>query len=75
MSTIPFEKTQQNLRVNVDIDAQLTWGELFQFVDMAHRAGVDPDEPVGLQYNEHDPSILDAMYVYVQQMAPDGGER
>lgn len=42
-----FDKTQKNLQLSLDLDEQLTWGELFRFADMARAVGVDPLGPVG----------------------------
>ncbi|GAA2327442.1 hypothetical protein [Dactylosporangium salmoneum] len=46
-----FEKTQNNLRVTLEIDNQLTWGELIHFVELGRRAGLRADEPVDFVYD------------------------
>jgi hypothetical protein len=52
-----FEKTQVNLEVTLDIDDQLTWGELLKFADLARARHIDPNEPVVIQYSEPGHSI------------------
>lgn len=47
-----FKKTQVNLELKLEINDQLTWGELYRFVDLAKTSGVDEDDPVGLAYDD-----------------------
>ncbi|WP_328651328.1 hypothetical protein OG598_25010 [Micromonospora sp. NBC_00330] len=62
-----FEKTGRNLKVTLDLDDQLTWGELIRFVNLAQSSGnVSPDQPVGIEYasNETLP-LIDGLFVYL----------
>ncbi|MFF4879461.1 hypothetical protein [Micromonospora sp. NPDC000668] len=60
-----FEKKAVNLKLSLAIDQDLTWGELFRFVELARTSGVEPTDPVPLEYNERDDSILDGIAVYL----------
>lgn len=68
-----FEKTNLNLKVSLDLDNELTWRELFQFVDLARDSGhVDPDARVGLARDDfQDETTITGLYVYVDSM-PNG---
>ncbi|WP_121399456.1 hypothetical protein [Micromonospora sp. M71_S20] len=61
-----FVKTDRNLKVTLDLDNQLTWGELFRFVDLARAGVVSPSDPVALEYdpNESMP-VITGLTVYV----------
>lgn len=64
-----FEKTSNNLRVNLEIDDQLTWGELIRFVELGQQAGISPGQPVGLVYDENgDEMRVTGLFLY---LAPD----
>lgn len=41
-----FDKKSPNLELRLEIDDQLTWGELIKFVDLARESNVRPGEPV-----------------------------
>ncbi len=60
-----FEKRRLNLNVSIDLDDQLTWKELFWFVDLAKRTGVHPDNAVSLRFNEND-RCYDGLSLYVE---------
>lgn len=40
------EKTKVNLSLSLTIDNELSWQELFSFVEVARRSGVDPESTV-----------------------------
>ncbi|MBM0258960.1 hypothetical protein [Micromonospora sp. 4G55] len=62
-----FEKTDPNLKVTLDLDDQLTWGELIRFVNLAQSAGkVSPDQPVGMEYDPNDTHpVITGLCVYL----------
>lgn len=47
-----FVKNSMNMTASIQIDDQLTWGELFAFTDLARKAGIDPANPVLLDYDD-----------------------
>lgn len=63
MTEAANEKTLVNLKLSVDLDEHLTWGELFRFVDLA-RSVVDSEGTVAIQYDEQDMKP-EALYVYL----------
>lgn len=68
-------KNHMNLKLELAINNELSWGELFQFVDLARAAGIDPTELVGVEYDERDESILNGLSVYLtpEDLSPGGG--
>ncbi|MBV9292811.1 MAG: hypothetical protein JO222_10220 [Frankiales bacterium] len=75
-------KTQRNLNVSLDLDEQLTWAELFRFVDLAREAGVQAQDTVG--YRLAEPDVYDdrdscghvvALMVYVDPATLDVAPR
>lgn len=68
-----FEKTQPNLKVTLDLDNQLTWGELFRFVDLARSAGYLAQERVGIENdpNESLPVVVGlSLYLHPDDVTP-----
>jgi hypothetical protein len=63
MSDSTWEKKSFNVSINLDVDGQLTWAELFWFVDQARKAGVPEDQPVGVKFD--DQQDFDGFYFYV----------
>ncbi|MEV5765323.1 hypothetical protein AB0L34_12230 [Micromonospora sp. NPDC052213] len=62
-----FVKTDRNIKVTLDLDDQLTWGELIRFVELAKTAGsISPDQPVGIDYdpNESMP-VITGLHAYL----------
>ncbi|MEH1098218.1 hypothetical protein [Micromonospora sp. CPCC 205561] len=62
-----FEKTDRNLKVTLDLDNHLTWGELIRFVNLAQSAGnVSPDQPVGIEYDPNESlPLINGLFVYL----------
>ncbi|UFN44508.1 hypothetical protein [Nocardioides okcheonensis] len=42
-----------NLSITLDVDGELSWGELFWFVDQARKSGVDTGSAVPYKYDQH----------------------
>ncbi|MCL8027342.1 hypothetical protein [Nocardioides bruguierae] len=59
-----FEKKTINTAIGLDLDQQLTWGELIWFVDQGRKTGVRPDSPVGMRFAPHD-GHLESLFVYI----------
>jgi hypothetical protein len=60
-----FKKTQPNLKVTLEIDNQLTWGELYRFVDLARKSGYPDDGPVLPEMDLNDPSLARSLVMYL----------
>ncbi|MEV7968270.1 hypothetical protein AB0O34_20140 [Sphaerisporangium sp. NPDC088356] len=59
-----FEKTQLNMRVSLDINDQLTWAELYRFVEIAKREGRDPEQQVPMEHDESGYGVT-AFFLYM----------
>ncbi len=59
-----FEKTQLNMRVSLDINDQLTWAELYRFVELAKREGKDPEQPVPIELDQSGYGVT-AFFLYM----------
>jgi len=73
VSADEFKKTQANLKVSLDLDDQLTWAELFRFVDLARSGGYIEDQPVAMEYDpaESDSRVVGmSIYLHPEQVAP-----
>ena len=63
MLSMADDKTALNLKISVDLDVHLTWGELLRFVDLA-RPDVSPGDPVGIEFDENTMEAQ-ALYAYL----------
>ncbi|WP_062430606.1 hypothetical protein [Herbidospora daliensis] len=58
------KKTQLNMRLTLELNEQLTWGELYRFVEMAKREGRGLHEQVGTEPDEKGTGV-NAFFLYL----------
>jgi hypothetical protein len=58
-----------NLSITLDVDNELTWGELFWFVDQARKSGVSPHDDIPRMYDAQQEFTGFQCWVYPEDLA------
>ncbi|MCA1823253.1 MAG: hypothetical protein LC640_03105 [Frankia sp.] len=66
-----YEKSRKNLKLTLDVDDNLTYGELAVFLDYARRAGVSANDSIAHELNDDDQ--FSGFYIYVDRHQFLGG--